>query len=244
MSREFTREAVMQFLRAEFSWIWCKCLLRNLIHPKIFNLTKYREVLVKYSLPINQLQERLTIHFSNNKFINIILGRGGGGRGAGVRLTCLDCKPFVLQTFSKASLSPVPRAASNVSAHLKSLFSFSSKRSCHWIPFSPENEIREFQSSIDRQAINKLANYISWVVVIFDTLHLKVDWLCCLINQKIERRSLTSHHVHGSKISESQKSLTETAFLIVKRWKKSIGYRVVPECNHAQRKSYKPFFVF
>ena len=52
MSREFTREAVMKFLPAPFSWIWCKCLLRNLIHSKIFNLTKYREVLVKYSLLI------------------------------------------------------------------------------------------------------------------------------------------------------------------------------------------------
>ena len=48
MSREFIREAVMKFLPAPFSWIWCKCLLRNLIHSKIFNLTKYREVLVKY----------------------------------------------------------------------------------------------------------------------------------------------------------------------------------------------------
>ena len=52
MSREFTREAVMKFLPAPFSWIWCKCLLRNLIHSKIFNLTKYREVLVKYSMLI------------------------------------------------------------------------------------------------------------------------------------------------------------------------------------------------
>ena len=36
MSPEFTREAVMKFLPAPFSWIWCKCLLRNLIHSKIF----------------------------------------------------------------------------------------------------------------------------------------------------------------------------------------------------------------
>ena len=73
MSPEFTREAVMKFLPAQFSWIWCKCLLRNLIHSKIFNLTKYREVLVKYSLLIthaemllwiwHQLQERLTDSF-------------------------------------------------------------------------------------------------------------------------------------------------------------------------------------
>ena len=52
MSREFTREAVTKFLPAQFPWIWCKCLLTNLIHSKIFNLTKYREVLVKYSLLI------------------------------------------------------------------------------------------------------------------------------------------------------------------------------------------------
>ena len=73
MSPEFTREAVMKFLPAPFSWIWCKCLLRNLIHSKIFNLTNYREVLVKYSLLIthaemllwiwHQLQKRLTDSF-------------------------------------------------------------------------------------------------------------------------------------------------------------------------------------
>ena len=88
MSHEFTREAVMKFLPAQFSWIWCKCLLRNLIHSQIFNLTKYREVLVKYSLLIthaemplwiwHQLGERLTASYS---FIE----------SWGVHLTCLDC---------------------------------------------------------------------------------------------------------------------------------------------------------
>ena len=73
MSREFTRDSVTKFLPAQFPWIWCKCLLRNLIHSKIFNLTKYREVLVKYSLLIthaemplwiwHQLRERLTDSF-------------------------------------------------------------------------------------------------------------------------------------------------------------------------------------
>ena len=73
MSREFTCEAVMKFLPAPFSWNWCKCLLRSLIHSKISNLTKYREVLVKYSLLIthaemplwiwHQLRERLTDSF-------------------------------------------------------------------------------------------------------------------------------------------------------------------------------------
>ena len=52
MSREFTREAVTKFLPAQFPWIWCECLLRNIIHSKIFNLTKCREVLVKCSLLI------------------------------------------------------------------------------------------------------------------------------------------------------------------------------------------------
>ena len=55
MSREFTREAVMKFLPAPFSWIWCKCLLRNLIHSKIFNLTKYREFDTSYTGTTNGL---------------------------------------------------------------------------------------------------------------------------------------------------------------------------------------------
>ena len=92
MSREFTHEAVMKFLPAQFSWIWCKCLLRNLIHSKIFNLTKYREVLVKYSLLIthaemplwiwHQLGERLTASF---QIINSLI------ESWGVRLTFLEC---------------------------------------------------------------------------------------------------------------------------------------------------------
>ena len=73
LSREFTREAVVKFLPAPFSWNWCKYLLRSLIHSKISNLTKYREVLVKYSLLIthaemplwiwHQLRERLADSF-------------------------------------------------------------------------------------------------------------------------------------------------------------------------------------
>ena len=40
---------------------------------------------------------------------------------------------------------------------------------------------------------------------------------------------------HCGKISGSKQSfLTETAIWIVERWKKSLGYRFVPECNHAQ----------
>ena len=45
MSGEFTHNSVTKFLPAQ-------CLLTNLIHSKIFNLTKYRKVLVKYSLLI------------------------------------------------------------------------------------------------------------------------------------------------------------------------------------------------
>ena len=61
MSREFTCEAVMKFLPAPFSWNWCKCLLRSLIQSKISNLTKYREVLVKYSLLITHAEMPLWI---------------------------------------------------------------------------------------------------------------------------------------------------------------------------------------
>ena len=40
---------------------------------------------------------------------------------------------------------------------------------------------------------------------------------------------------HCSKISGSKQSfLKETAIWIVERWKKSLGYRFVPKCNHAQ----------
>ena len=69
MSREFTRDSVTKFLPAQFPWIWCKCLLRILIHSKIFNLDKYKQVLINYSLLImhavipiwiwHQLRERI-----------------------------------------------------------------------------------------------------------------------------------------------------------------------------------------
>ena len=69
ISREFTREGVGKFQPTQFPRIWRKCLLRNFIHSKIFNLSKYREVLITYS-PLttyaevpnwiwHQLQERL-----------------------------------------------------------------------------------------------------------------------------------------------------------------------------------------
>ena len=63
-----------KFLPALFPWIWCKCLVRNLIHSKTFNMTKCRNVLVKFSLLVthggmliwiwHQLQEQLTDSFN------------------------------------------------------------------------------------------------------------------------------------------------------------------------------------
>ena len=45
---------------------------------------------------------------------------------------------------------------------------------------------------------------------------------------------MTSRY-HGIKISGSQESfLTWTTICIVERWKKSVGYRFVPECNRTQ----------
>ena len=47
----------------------------------------------------------------------------------------------------------------------------------------------------------------------------------------IERKSKTSRY-HGGKISESQQSfLSETVICIVERWKRSMDYRFVLECN-------------
>ena len=46
-----------------------------------------------------------------------------------------------------------------------------------------------------------------------------------MLQNKLERRSVTAHY-HGGKISGSQQSfLTEAAIRIVERWKKSVGYR-------------------
>ena len=96
MSPEFTREAVMKFLPAPFSWNWCKCLLRSLIHSKISNLTKYREVLVKYSLLITHADR------CRNAALNLrpVTGTTNGFsfqiinsliESWGVRLTWFDC---------------------------------------------------------------------------------------------------------------------------------------------------------
>ena len=63
----------MEFLRAQFPWIDVKDLEVILSNSKIFNLTKYREVLVQYSqlithagMPMwiwHQLRERLADSF-------------------------------------------------------------------------------------------------------------------------------------------------------------------------------------
>ena len=55
---------------------------------------------------------------------------------------------------------------------------------------------------------------------------------------------MTSRY-HNSKISGCLQSfLTETGICIVERWKKSMGYRFVPEGNHAQEVMRVNFFVF
>ena len=52
------------------------------------------------------------------------------------------------------------------------------------------------------------------------------------LSQELGEKVTSSYH--GSKISESQHSfLRKTVICIVKRWRKSTGYRFVPECNHA-----------
>ena len=65
-----------------------------------------------------------------------------------------------------------------------------------------------------------------------------------LLSDQPPWRSLTSRY-HGRKISRSQQFfLTETAICIVERWKKSMGYRFAPECNHAQESRTCQFFLF
>ena len=65
-----------------------------------------------------------------------------------------------------------------------------------------------------------------------------------LLSDQPPWRSLTSRY-YGSKISRSQQFfLTETDICIVERRKKSMGYRFVPECNHAQESHTCHFFLF
>ena len=66
-SREFTRETVMKFLLPHFSWVWCKSLRSNCLDSKIFNLTKYRDVVV----------EKFTSHYAyRNANLNLTLVTG------------------------------------------------------------------------------------------------------------------------------------------------------------------------
>ena len=64
MSREFTRETVMKFPLPHFPCIWCKSLRSNFLDSKIFNLTKYRDVVV----------EKFSSHYaSRNANLNLTL---------------------------------------------------------------------------------------------------------------------------------------------------------------------------
>ena len=67
MSREFTRETVMKFPLPHFPCIWCKSLRSNFLDSKIFNLTKYRDVVV----------EKFSSHYaSRNANLNLTLVTG------------------------------------------------------------------------------------------------------------------------------------------------------------------------
>ena len=67
MSREFTRETVMKFPLPHFPCIWCKSLRSNSLDSKIFNLTKYRDVVV----------EKFTSHYAHrNANLNLTLVTG------------------------------------------------------------------------------------------------------------------------------------------------------------------------
>ena len=98
MSREFTREAVMKFLPAPFSWKWCKCLLRSLIHSKISNLAKYRgssrKIFTAHYACRNATVNLTPVTGTTNGFIFQIIN--SLIESWGVRLTCLDCNRFYL----------------------------------------------------------------------------------------------------------------------------------------------------
>ena len=95
MSREFTREAVMKFLPAPFSWNWCKCLLRSLIHSKISNLTKYkifsRKIFTAHYACRNAALNLTPVTGTTNGFICQIINSSWG-----VRLTWFNCNSSVI----------------------------------------------------------------------------------------------------------------------------------------------------
>ena len=97
MSREFTREAVIKFLPPQFPWIWRKCLRSNFIHSKIFNLTKYREVLVKYLLLITHVGMPIWIWHQLREQINLVPRAFPlKGKALGTRLGNKSMTPIVL----------------------------------------------------------------------------------------------------------------------------------------------------
>ena len=64
MSSEFTREVVMRFLPAQFSWIWCKCLQSNSIHSKIFQSDRIQ----------GRYRKKYTAHYAcRNADLNLML---------------------------------------------------------------------------------------------------------------------------------------------------------------------------
>ena len=63
------------------------------------------------------------------------------------------------------------------------------------------------------------------------------------VSQELGENVTSSYH--GSKISGSQQSFLRKTFIcIVERWRKSMGYRFVPECNHAPEIHTCQFFRF
>ena len=120
------------FYQSQFPWIWCNCLLRhNLIHSKILNLTKCREVLLKYSLLIthtgmpieiwHQLWERLTDSFF--QVINSLIESFGGKLDLPWLLT-LDfvCLLFYLQYRPVQTEAPATGAANIGGLNFSCLF--------------------------------------------------------------------------------------------------------------------------
>ena len=60
----------------------------------------------------------------------------------------------------------------------------------------------------------------------------------------MEMRSVTSHYHSRTRSGTQQSCLTEMAICIVERWKKSVVYYFVSQCNHAQESNTCQFFLF
>jgi len=90
--RKYNTLVVVEF--RFISVLWCKCLRSNFIHSKTFNLTKYKEVLVKlftayYACWNADLNLTLVTGTTNGLIFQIIPSLI---ESCGVRFTCLDCK--------------------------------------------------------------------------------------------------------------------------------------------------------